>query len=254
MSNISESRFKLTKLRQITDVSLPTKWANFRLLAFEGTRLDHETRVERSEIVLALVLGDIHRSSPVVRIHSQCLTGEVFHSLRCDCHDQFHLALRTIVREGAGILIYEHQEGRGIGLMEKLRAYELQDRGLDTIEANLRLGHAVDLRDYVLSVCVLKFLKIPSIRLISNNPDKVNAVRSAGIEIVERLSADVPGNAHSLNYLSVKRDRLGHLSRSAETLGEVTSSDDGREGKPATAAYGQDTTVSNVVDMQHAEG
>jgi GTP cyclohydrolase II len=236
MSNISESRFKLTKLRQITDVSLPTKWANFRLLAFEGTRLDHETRVERSEIVLALVLGDIHRSSPV------------------DCHDQFHLALRTIVREGAGILIYEHQEGRGIGLMEKLRAYELQDRGLDTIEANLRLGHAVDLRDYVLSVCVLKFLKIPSIRLISNNPDKVNAVRSAGIEIVERLSADVPGNAHSLNYLSVKRDRLGHLSRSAETLGEVTSSDDGREGKPATAAYGQDTTVSNVVDMQHAEG
>jgi GTP cyclohydrolase II len=188
------------------------------LLAFEGTRVIGGTRQERTETVLALVLGDIHLSPPVVRIHSQCVTGEVFHSLRCDCHDQLHLALRTIVDEGSGILLYEHQEGRGIGLMEKLRAYELQDQGLDTIDANLRLGHAVDLRDYELPVCILKFLKLRSVRLMSNNPEKIDAVLSSGIEIVERLSADVPGSPYSANYLATKRERLGHLSNPTISL------------------------------------
>jgi GTP cyclohydrolase II len=210
------------KLKQIADVQLPTHWANFRLLAFEGRQMDGEMKKERLETVLALILGDIHRSPPVVRIHSQCMTGEVFHSLRCDCHDQLHLALRMIANEGSGILLYEHQEGRGIGLMEKLRAYELQDQGLDTIEANLQLGHAVDLRDYQLALDVLKFLNIRSLRLMTNNPEKINAVLSSGIKIVERLSADVSSSPHSARYLAIKRDRLGHLSDPANPLPKTT--------------------------------
>ena len=159
----SRDHFELMKLKQIADVSFPTHWADFRLLAFRGMHFDNETKEERLETALALVLGDIHSSPPVVRIHSQCATGDVFHSLRCDCHDQLHLALGVIAKEGAGILLYEHQEGRGIGLMEKLRAYELQDRGLDTVEANIRLGHSVDLRNYALAVDILRFLKIRSL-------------------------------------------------------------------------------------------
>ena len=199
-------------LKQIADVHFPTQWANFRLLAFEGIQVNDETREKAQETALALVLGDIHSSPPVVRIHSQCTTGDVFHSLRCDCHDQLHLALRMIADEGTGILLYEHQEGRGIGLMEKLRAYELQEQGLDTIEANLRLGHAIDLRDYTLAVDILRFLEVRSLRLMTNNPEKIGAVLSSGIKIVERLSADVPGNAHSAHYLTTKREKLGHLS------------------------------------------
>jgi GTP cyclohydrolase II len=200
------------KLKQIADVSFPTRWASFRLLAFEGVRVADEREERRLETALALVLGDIQSSPPVVRIHSQCTTGDVFHSLRCDCHDQLHLALRVIADEGAGVLLYEHQEGRGIGLMEKLRAYELQEQGLDTIEANLQLGHAIDLRDYALAVDILRFLKVRSLRLVTNNPEKIDAVLSSGIEIVERLSADVPSSPHSAHYVATKRERLGHLS------------------------------------------
>jgi GTP cyclohydrolase II len=203
----------LMTLKQIADVQLPTRWADFRLLGFEGARPNNKTREPQLETSLALLLGDIRTSPPTVRIHSQCTTGDVFHSLRCDCHDQLHLALSVIAEEGAGILLYEQQEGRGIGLLEKLRAYELQDRGLDTIEANLRLGHAVDLRDYALPVKILQFLEIRSIRLMTNNPEKINAVRSSGIEIVERVNAEVPSNPHSASYLATKRDKLGHLSR-----------------------------------------
>jgi GTP cyclohydrolase II len=123
----------------------------------------------------------------------------------------------VIAEEGAGVVLYEQQEGRGIGLMEKLRAYELQDRGLDTIEANLRLGHAIDLRDYILPVEILRFLGIRSVRLMTNNPEKINAVRAGGIEIVERLNADVPDNPHSAYYLATKRERLGHLRSSEES-------------------------------------
>lgn len=198
-------------LRQIADVKFPTRWADFRLLAFESVQTSRKTREAVPETALALLLGDVRSSPPVVRVHSQCTTGDVFHSLRCDCHDQLHLALRVIAKEGAGLLLYEQQEGRGIGLMEKLRAYELQDQGLDTIEANLCLGHAVDLRDYALPMEILRFLGIRSLRLMTNNPDKINAVRAAGIEIVERVSADVPGNPHSAHYLATKRNRLGHL-------------------------------------------
>jgi GTP cyclohydrolase II len=201
----------LMTLRQIADVKFPTRWADFRLLAFESVQASRKTREEVPETALALLLGDIRSFPPVVRVHSQCTTGDVFHSLRCDCHDQLHLALRVISEEGAGVLLYEQQEGRGIGLMEKLRAYELQDQGLDTIEANLRLGHAVDLRDYALPVEILRFLGIHSVRLMTNNPDKINAVHAAGITIIERLSADVPDNPHSAHYLVTKREKLGHL-------------------------------------------
>jgi GTP cyclohydrolase II len=203
--------FSLNTLKQIADVTLPTHWADFRVLAFEGTQSRSGTKEGHSETALALILGDIHSAPPIVRIHSQCATGDVFHSLRCDCHDQLHLALRTIADEGSGVLVYEHQEGRGIGLMEKLRAYELQERGLDTIEANLQLGHAVDLRDYALAVDILRFLEVRSLRLMSNNPEKIRAMQSSGIEIVERLSADVPASTHSARYMATKREKLGHL-------------------------------------------
>ena len=197
-------------LRKIADVSLPTRWANFRLLGFEGGNEERQAG-KSPETALALVLGNLYDSPPLVRIHSQCTTGDVFHSLRCDCHDQLHLALRVIAEEGFGMVLYEHQEGRGIGLMEKLRAYALQDQGLDTIEANLELGHAVDLRDYRLPVEILRFLKIPAVRLMTNNPEKVDAVLAAGIEIADRVSAAVASSPYSAQYLATKREKLGHL-------------------------------------------
>lgn len=207
-----ESSQKLLTLRQVANVNFPTHWADFRLLAFEAVRVNAENRTQVLETGLALTLGNLHKSPPLVRIHSQCTTGDVFHSLRCDCHDQLHLALATIATDGTGILLYEHQEGRGIGLMEKLRTYELQDQGLDTIDANLHLGHPVDSRDYALAVEVLRFLKIRSLRLMTNNPEKIAAVRAADIEILQRVSADVAATSHSARYLATKRDRLGHLS------------------------------------------
>jgi GTP cyclohydrolase II len=132
--------------------------------------------------------------------------------------------LRVIAEEGAGVLLYEHQEGRGIGLREKLRAYELQDQGLDTIEANLRLGHSVDSRDYALAVDILQFLEVRSLRLMTNNPQKIEAVVASGIDIVERLSADVPGGPHSARYLATKREKLGHLSDPATMVSDAARS------------------------------
>lgn len=198
-------------LQQIASVEFPTEWAEFRLDAFEAAGSGPRGSQPATELALALILGDLHDAPPLVRIHSQCTTGDVFHSLRCDCHDQLHLALGRIAREGAGVLVYEHQEGRGIGLREKLRAYELQDRGLDTIEANLQLGHPVDSRDYALATSVLRALGLRAVRLMTNNPRKINAVLASGIEVVERLSAEVPSNPHSAHYLLTKRDKLGHL-------------------------------------------
>lgn len=209
-------------LKQVADLNFPTAWAHFRLLAFEG-RVPGGAASEPPETALALLLGDIHSSPPIARMHSQCTTGDVFHSLRCDCHEQLHLGLRTIAKQGAGILLYEHQEGRGIGLMEKLRAYELQDQGFDTIEANLQLGHAVDLRNYRLPVAILTFLGIRSVRLMTNNPRKIAALRSAGITLHERISADVPVTRHAARYLATKRDRLGHYSDTVNESGEEAS-------------------------------
>jgi GTP cyclohydrolase II len=201
-------------LKQIADVNFPTRWAHFRLLGFEALVINRKTGTENQETALALVLGNIHRFPPLVRIHSQCATGEVFHSLRCDCHDQLHLALSSIAEAGAGLLIYEQQEGRGIGLMEKLRAYELQDQGFDTIEANLQLGHSVDSRDYALAVEILHFFKVRSVRFLSNNPEKIRAVEASGIQIIERVKADVMDNPYCAGYMATKREKLGHLTAS----------------------------------------
>jgi GTP cyclohydrolase II len=202
----------LITLKQIADIDFPTEWAHFRLLAFEGIDTSAGPEAAHVETAVALLLGNLYSAPPLVRIHSQCTTGDVFHSLRCDCHDQLHLALSSIADEGRGILLYEHQEGRGIGLMEKLRAYELQDQGYDTIDANLRLGHQVDLRNYQLPVKILRFLNIRAIRLMTNNPEKIEAIVSSGIEIADRLSAEVPITAHAARYLATKRDKMGHLS------------------------------------------
>jgi GTP cyclohydrolase II len=162
---------------------------------------------------VVLKLGDPSpgRGPLLVRIHSQCLTGDVFHSLRCDCRSQLELALDQIVAEGRGLLIYEHQEGRGIGLLNKLRAYELQDGGLDTVEANERLGFEADLRDYALPAAILQYFGVKEVRLLSNNPDKVAALESAGIRVVERAPLVVPPLETMAEYLKTKRDKLGHL-------------------------------------------
>lgn len=169
------------------------------------------------EGLVALVMGDVHTRPPVVRIHSQCLTGDVFHSLRCDCRLQLELALDRIRTEGAGILLYEQQEGRGIGLMAKLKAYELQDQGMDTVEANVELGFAADCRGYELPAEVLKMLGVFAVRLITNNPDKVAALESAGITVVERVSAEVAPEESFEKYLKTKHEKMGHIVESLVT-------------------------------------
>ena len=200
-------------VQKVADADFPTRWGHFRILGFEGlTRPGDPTR-KTVESAVALVMGDIHCEPPVVRIHSQCLTGDVFHSLRCDCHDQLHLALRRISEAGAGILLYEQQEGRGIGLMAKLRAYELQDQGLDTIEANEQLGYEADCRHFELPAEILKLLGVPSVRLITNNPEKVAALESSGIRVHERLSATIPAEPTFERYLETKREKMGHMAR-----------------------------------------
>ena len=208
----------LEGVKKVADADFPTRWGHFRILGFEGARIDPEpcspgtAAVSRKiEGAVALVLGDIHGGPPVVRIHSQCLTGDVFGSLRCDCRLQLELALRTIAQAGAGILLYEQQEGRGIGLMAKLRAYELQDQGLDTVEANLRLGYKPDCREFELPAEILKLLKVTSVRLITNNPEKVEALESVGIRVVERISAEVEPLDSFERYVQVKQEKMGHI-------------------------------------------
>ena len=165
----------------------------------------------REEEAVALVMGDVHSSPPLVRIHSQCLTGDVFGSLRCDCRQQLEMALAMIAEQGAGILIYEQQEGRGIGLMAKLQAYELQDQGLDTVEANERLGFKADQREFALPAEILKALGVSRVRLLSNNPDKVAALENGGVAVIERVPCEVTPSTHSKDYLKTKKEKLGHL-------------------------------------------
>ena len=203
---------------KVADADFPTRWGHFRILGFEGIVANPEPCNEeipapskRVEGAVALVMGDIHSAPPIVRIHSQCLTGDVFHSLRCDCRQQLELALAMITEAGSGILLYEQQEGRGIGLMAKLRAYELQDQGLDTIEANLELGYKADCREFELPAEVLKLLNVPAVRLITNNPAKVEALELAGIRVAERISAEVPSEPTNERYLQTKREKMGHL-------------------------------------------
>jgi GTP cyclohydrolase II len=210
-----------TSVNKIAEADFPTRWGAFRILGFEGVLPEprpccehaaHEGR--RKEGLVALVMGDIHSAPPLVRIHSQCLTGDVFGSLRCDCRLQLELAMGKIAAEGAGILLYEQQEGRGIGLMAKLKAYELQDAGLDTVEANEELGFAADCREYELPAEVLKLLGVTQVRLITNNPEKVAALESAGIAVTERVSAEVELLESFAGYLKTKHEKMGHIQES----------------------------------------
>jgi len=194
----------------MAEANFPTRWGQFRIFGFQADTNDPHDGTAKEEGV-ALVMGNVKAVPPLVRIHSQCLTGDVFASMRCDCRQQLELALAMIADAGAGILIYEQQEGRGIGLMAKIQAYELQDRGLDTIEANEELGFDADYRQYTLPAGILKLLGVDAVRLISNNPEKVAALENAGIKVVERVSADVEPYEHAERYLQTKKDRMGHL-------------------------------------------
>ena len=206
------NRIVSAKVQKIAEADFPTRWGQFRIYGFEGQFPSAEPGVteRRKESAVALVMGNISTGAPLVRIHSQCLTGDVFGSLRCDCRQQLELALQMIAEEGRGVLIYEQQEGRGIGLMAKLQAYALQDEGLDTIEANEKLGFKPDCREYNLPVEVLKALGLKQIKLLSNNPEKVAAVENAGIKVVERVSAEVVPSEHAARYVETKRDKMGH--------------------------------------------
>jgi len=194
------------ELRKIAEADFPTRFGHFRILGFQGVD------GAGSEDAVVLKLGDIGTPEPVlVRIHSQCLTGDVFHSLRCDCRAQLELALETIASEGRGLLIYEQQEGRGIGLLNKLRAYQLQDQGADTVEANEQLGFEADLRGYQMPAAILNFLEVRAVRLMSNNPEKIQALERAGVRVAERIPCLADPMGSTENYLRTKRDKLGHL-------------------------------------------
>jgi GTP cyclohydrolase II len=193
----------------VATADFPTRWGKFQILGFEGEFGEPDAR--RSETAVALVMGDVHSTPPLVRIHSQCLTGDVFGSLRCDCRQQLEMSLSLIAAQGSGVLIYEQQEGRGIGLMAKLQAYELQDAGLDTVEANERLGFKADHREFALPAQILKALDIHRVRLLSNNPDKVAALENAGVKVVERVPCEVSPTSHAEKYLKTKKKKLGHL-------------------------------------------
>src|ERR1022692_1041521 len=204
MKRVAKSRM----FRRVACTRLPTRWGMFRTIGFQWETLNG---VRGIETAVALVLGDVTGNAPLLRIHSQCLTGDVLGSLRCDCGEQLELAMRAIAREGCGLLIYERQEGRGIGLMAKLQAYALQDSGLDTVEANERLGFKADQRDFLMPVEILKALDIKRVRLLSNNPDKVDALERAGIQVTERVPCEVAPTEHTVEYLKTKQEKLGHL-------------------------------------------
>lgn len=194
---------------QVASADFPTRWGHFRIHGFRG--VCGENGHQRTEEAVALVMGNIHSAPPLVRIHSQCLTGDVFGSLRCDCREQLEMALKMIAEAGAGILIYEQQEGRGIGLMPKLQAYALQDKGLDTVEANERLGFKADERGFAMPAGILKNLGVNEVRLLSNNPDKVAALEQGGVKVVERVPCEVAPTLHAEEYLKTKKEKMGHL-------------------------------------------
>lgn len=196
----------ISELRKVAEADFPSRFGHFRIYGFayqEGSEVEE---------VVALKMGDLeHGAPPLVRIHSQCLTGDVFHSLRCDCRAQLELAMETIAREGRGLLVYENQEGRGIGLLNKLRAYELQDHGADTVEANERLGFEADLRGYEAPAAVVGYFGLRTVRLMSNNPEKVQALENAGVHVAERVPSIVEPLESTADYLRTKREKMGHL-------------------------------------------
>jgi GTP cyclohydrolase II len=193
--------FMASTLQMAAEARLPTQFGEFRVYAFQ----------DGSEEAVALVMGELRSDScPLFRIHSQCLTGDVFHSLRCDCRAQLEMAMRQISEEGRGLIVYELKEGRGIGIVNKIRAYQLQDGGADTVEANIQLGLEVDLRDYRIPAEVAKYFGLKQVRLMSNNPEKIAALESVGIR-VKRVSAETDAHERAQDYLRVKKQKLGHL-------------------------------------------
>ena len=198
------SRRRSVRLRSVARAQLPTRYGRFQIYGFQGPRPQEEA--------VALVRGKLNgKAAPLVRVHSQCLTGDVLTSLRCDCRAQLELSLRKIGRAPSGVLLYLPQEGRGIGLMNKLRAYELQDGGMDTVEANESLGFAADARDYDFSAKILKQLGATRIRLLSNNPEKVRQLERAGIRVVARVPCRPRISKISRAYLQTKKTKMGHL-------------------------------------------
>jgi 3,4-dihydroxy 2-butanone 4-phosphate synthase/GTP cyclohydrolase II len=188
----------------VARAELPTQFGRFTVLGIQGRRA--------SEEAVAIQHGQVNEESvPLVRVHSQCLTGDVFASQRCDCRAQLEFSLRKIANEASGIVLYLPQEGRGIGLINKLRAYELQDEGLDTVDANRRLGFAADSRDYDFAAAALKALGVRSVRLLSNNPDKIKQLERGGIRVVKRVPCRPRTSHHSRAYLRTKRNKLGHI-------------------------------------------
>lgn len=189
---------------KVAEADFPTRFGAFRIFGFESPG--------RNENMIALVTGTpAGEDAALVRIHSQCMTGDVFGSSRCDCGEQLHLAMQAMAANGSGILVYQLQEGRGIGLMNKLQAYELQDGGHDTVEANHELGFDADHRDYALCASVLQYFGISRVRLMSNNPKKFAGLEAAGITVVERVPIEIAPSATTENYLSTKKTKLGHL-------------------------------------------
>lgn len=186
-----------------TEVSMPTKYGDFKLIAFK--------QKNSGDIHLAMIKGEWEKDEVVmVRVHSSCVTGDIFGSLRCDCGDQLHAALRMVAKEGKGLVLYMNQEGRGIGLVNKLKAYKLQEEGFDTVEANLKLGFDMDQRDYGVGAQILRDLGIRKMKLISNNPKKRAGLMGYGLEIVEKVPIEINPNPHNQKYLTTKRDKLGH--------------------------------------------
>ncbi|HKH61289.1 MAG TPA: bifunctional 3,4-dihydroxy-2-butanone-4-phosphate synthase/GTP cyclohydrolase II [Flavitalea sp.] len=204
IKDLIEYRLKSDSLiEEIVRVEMPTKYGDFQLIAF----LEKTTQNEH----LALVKGEWQKDEPVlVRVHSSCFTGDILGSLRCDCGDQLHAAMQLVQREGKGAILYMNQEGRGIGLVNKLRAYKLQENGMDTVEANLHLGFPMDKRDYGIGAQILRYLNITKLRLMSNNPKKRAGLLGYGLEIVETVPIEVKPNPHNEKYLFTKRDKLGH--------------------------------------------
>jgi len=191
-------------VERVAVANLPTEWGDFKIAGYRSKT--------SSEEFVVLFKGKLRPDvATLVRIHSQCLTGDVFGSEKCDCGEQLHATMRMIEKEGRGAIVYQQQEGRGIGIINKIRAYELQDRGADTVEANERLGLAVDAREYRQCAEVLFDLGLCKVRVISNNPGKLQALEEAGMEIVERVAIEIPGSERATAYLRTKKEKMGHL-------------------------------------------